>query len=223
MISALRQYYENPKLQLKWIPTFMMAADELTKHVILGLVAAFFGGRMIDAQKAQAESKGGKTYAQPQSLVCQRLLAAYFLGNIPTVHAAQFTIEVSTMDMITIALTSLLVVGVAIWRGWKKLKAYFTFTPANQAHESSDLDSASASSWEETLSKEELTNFSKEEAPQPQWPSTFGPVVRPSSSNSGVQTDRVQRPTSAAKEIQTMAGLTTTTDACVQSQTTYTS
>jgi len=135
----------------------------------------------------------------------------------------QFTIEVSTTDMITIALTFLLVSGVAIWRGWEMLKADFTFTPANQAHESSDLDSASASSWEEIFSKEELTNFSKEEAPQPQWPSTFGPVVRPSSSTSGVQTDRVQRPTSAAKEIQTMAGLTTTTDACLQSQTTYTS
>ena len=99
--------------------TTMEGMDYLQRHIVIKCEKSWNFDPATNAKRAQAESKGRKTYAQPQSVVCQRLLAAYFLGNIPTVHAAQFTIEVSTMDMITIALASLFVVGVTIWRGWK--------------------------------------------------------------------------------------------------------
>ena len=109
VISALRQYYENPALQLKWIPTFMMVADELTKHLIIGLVAAFFTGKVVDAKKAQENSKGRKTYAQ-QALSCtkiaQRLITAYFLGNIPTIHGAEMALAATSTTTTTTTTTT---------------------------------------------------------------------------------------------------------------------
>lgn len=81
-----------------------MVADELTKHLIIGLVAAFFTGKVVDAKKAQENSKGRKTYAQ-QALSCtkiaQRLITAYFLGNIPTIHGAEMALAATSTTTTT--------------------------------------------------------------------------------------------------------------------------